>query len=117
MNYEEYHIQIAVVRWVKINYPDVLFTCAPAVAKSARQGKLNKDMGYRKGWPDLFFAKTKKGYAGLFIELKAIGGDVAKEQEEVKEKARSEGYSAEICFGYEKAVKTILEYMNLPDRK
>lgn len=38
--------------------------------RSERYGAELKRLGMRKGFPDLFIPQSKKGYHGLFIELK-----------------------------------------------
>lgn len=44
------------------------------------QGKILKEMGVRRGVPDLTLAYANHGYHGLFLELKSISGDLSKEQ-------------------------------------
>ena len=111
MRYEESVIQKVVVNWLRRNYPDVLFTCAPAVAKSARQGRENKLMGYCKGWPDLTFAEPRHGYPGLYVELKTATGKIQPEQEIILERLRSRGYKTVICRSDVEAISTIKEYL------
>lgn len=111
MRNEEAGIQKVVVFYVRKQFPNILFTCAPAVAKSARQGHENKMMGYLKGFPDLFFAVPRKGYNGLFIELKTKSGRVQPEQEEIVQKLNDLGYKALICRGADFAIEAINNYL------
>lgn len=113
MFYQEHHIQEAVVNWVKYQYPDIAFTCAPGNAKNALQGVRNKKMGYCKGWPDLFFARPSNGYYGLFIELKTDKGKLDKEsQEPLLKKLNDLGYKAVVCRSFEEAEKIIKNYLD-----
>ena len=116
MFYEEQHIQEAVVNYVRFNYPNIIFTCAPANAKSMLQGIRNKKMGYCKGWPDLFFAQPAKGYHGLFVELKTEDGKIDKKnQQSIIDSLNAVGYKAVVCYGFNQAVDTINEYLKIPD--
>jgi len=110
MRHEESMIQKVVVHHIKSYFPGVIFTCAPAVAKSARQGKENKLMGYQKGWPDLFFALPRKGYNGLFIELKTDRGSVQPEQRDLIERLNALGYKAIICRSDVEAISAFEDY-------
>ena len=111
MRYDEQEIQMMVVQYIRLKYPKILFTCAPAYAKSARQGSLNKRMGYLKGWPDIFIAYPSNGYYGLFIEFKTEKGKIQPEQEKIKNKLSDLGYKAVICRGYDEAVFVLDNYL------
>lgn len=111
MRYLEEQYQSIVVRHVKIHFPDVLFTCAPAAAKSVIQGARNKRLGLLKGWPDLFFAKPMNGYHGLFIEMKTEKGSVKTEQQDIIDRLNSLGYKAIVCFSADDAIKEIISYL------
>ena len=71
-------------------------------------------MGYKRGWPDLFFPEPRGGFHGLFIELKIKGGKVSPEQIEVNGLLNDRGYHATVCYGFEEAQQTISFYMNMP---
>lgn len=111
--YEESVIQETVVYWVKCNYPGLLFTCAPATAKSVQQGVRNKRMGLLKGWPDLFFAEPRKGFHGLFVELKTSTGRIAPEQRDLLACLDAEGYKTYVCWSAEEAIEKISGYLQL----
>jgi hypothetical protein len=110
MRHEESMIQKIVTTHIRNYFPTVIFTCAPATAKSARQGRENKLMGYLKGWPDLFFALPKKGYNGLFIELKTDRGSVQPEQRDLMQRLNDIGYKAIICRSAEEAISAFENY-------
>ena len=111
MKHEEAWIQKVVVNYVRNKHPEIIFTCAPAVANSARQGHENRLMGYQKGWPDLFFALAKRGYNGLFIELKTEKGKISIEQEKIISALLDLGYKAVICRSSEEAIAEIRDYI------
>ena len=111
MKYDESYIQKIVVNYVRRAFPQVLFTCAPAVAKRARQGKENKLMGYLAGWPDLTFAVAKHGYYGLFIELKTETGKISTDQQVILKALNDSGYKAIVCRSAEQAIESITKYL------
>jgi len=73
------------------------------------------------GYPDLFIAKCKNGYGGLYLELKATNiykkdGTLRKdkhlqEQEKMHERLRRDGYKVQFVVGFDEAVKAIDEYI------
>ena len=110
-HYEESMIQKVVVRHIRNHHPEVLFTCSPATAKSARQGHENKLMGYLKGIPDLIILLPNKGYNGLMIELKTDKGTVKPEQRDILEKLNGLGFKAVVCRSAEEAISTFENYL------
>lgn len=70
-----------------------------------------KAEGVKKGVPDLFLPLAKKGYHGLFIELKTETGRASKEQKEWIEKLNANGYLAKVCFGYKEAIEELKNYV------
>ncbi|OIX34112.1 hypothetical protein AXW38_07300 [Yersinia ruckeri] len=77
--------------------------------KAARDAKR---LGLRKGVPDLFLALPRGGYAGLWIEMKALHGKLTTDQNQWLNKMNEMGYLAIIKFSCVEAVKTITEYIN-----
>ena len=107
------------------------------IGQSAQHKRLQTE---QRGYSDLFIAEPKKGFHGLYIELKNSKSDVylkdgirykkAKKlikrgkliigsydhiQEQVKmhEKLRKKGYKVEWGFGYDDTLKKILEYLGV----
>ena len=79
-----------------------------------------KRAGAIKGWPDLFLpvpCESQHGQyycCGLFIELKRRRGGVgSKEQKEIHELLREQGYKVEVAKGAEAAISVISEYLGL----
>ena len=68
-------------------------------------------LGLRSGFPDLFFPYAKKGYHGLFIEMKRKkGSKVSPAQKEWVTTLNNQGYLAVICYGAEEAINVIDGY-------
>lgn len=77
----------------------------------------NRQMGSRKGFPDLGLPIPMGDFHGLYIELKrASGGTLSKEQRQWLKALRTFGYRAEVCHGWEEAAKVLEEYMNEKDQ-
>lgn len=130
----EEQIQLAIVNYIRYQYPDVLFRSDAAGFKlSVGQAKKMKALnGGIRAWPDLFIAKpklrqTKDGLPafthGLFIELKKDGTKILKkdgtlvtdehirEQFDMLHDLRARGYAAEFACGFDEAKKLIDDYM------
>ena len=83
--------------------------------------KKHKSLQHGRAWPDLFIAKPKGIYHGLFIELKATNiykkdGSLLKnshlqEQADVLGELNMLGYYATFAIGLEQAVKYIDDYL------
>jgi len=104
-------VQAAVIKWIKIKYPKILY-CASAggLKTSYTQAARMKATGYRRGFPDLAIYEPCNGFHGLFIELKKEGGYPSPEQKAWIEELRKRGYSAFICTGFDEATRVIDNY-------
>ncbi|HDL7752885.1 TPA: VRR-NUC domain-containing protein [Yersinia enterocolitica] len=76
--------------------------------KAARDAKR---LGLRKGVPDLFLALPRGGYAGLWVEMKVIGGKVTAEQQLWLLRLRNSSYRAEVCEGLDAVKKVLFQYL------
>lgn len=117
----EYHHQCAFVKWFTINYSELrpLLTVASFGENIGpkRMDELKK-MGLFPGWPDLFLAyPTYKEngmmfHAGLFIEMKTKKiGSVSVAQKEMHARLRLRGYRVSVCWDWEEAKASVLEYL------
>ena len=76
-----------------------------------------KAEGMRSGVPDLFLPVARKGYHGMFIELKRRrGGVVSKDQQQWIDDLREQGYHAIVCRGFDEAKEQLTEYLK-PEKK
>lgn len=73
MKHKEYELQKSVCRYLRLQYPNVLFLSdtVASVKLTTIQGVRNKAI-QKEGFktPDLIILEPKNGYAGLMIELK-----------------------------------------------
>ena len=72
----------------------------------------NRQMGVRKGVPDLCLPIPMKGFHGLYIELKTDKGRPSIEQRRWIDTLSGFGYRAVICKGWEAAAKELRWYMD-----
>lgn len=126
-NYPETELTIAVADYLRLQYPKVTFThVANERYTNKRQnkktgkwyspmGQILKNMGQRKGWPDMMIIKKKKHNGvimfGIAMELKTKGNSVSPEQKEVLLELESEGMITAICYDFGSAKKVIDGYL------
>lgn len=80
---EEEKLQIGCVRWFERTYPGLV----PLLHHSPNEGERTwfervklRQMGMRKGFPDLVLMMPRNGYAALCIELKTASGRLSSAQ-------------------------------------
>lgn len=72
----------------------------------------NRQLGCRKGVPDLFLPIPTDSFHGLFIEMKREhGGALSVEQRNWIDDLRTLGYRAEVAHGWKEAKEFIEDYM------
>jgi hypothetical protein len=108
--------QKALVRWFDYNHPSLspLFFHIPnGGRRDLREACRLKAEGVRPGIPDLFLSVPRGTHHGLYIELKAEKGVVTKNQKEMIKLLNSQGYKAEVCYGWWEATYVITQYLEL----
>lgn len=81
--------------------------------RSPAYGAKMKRMGLRRGFPDLLFPTPKKGYHGLYIELKRDKTcKPTAEQWQWINYLNGQGYRATVCYGAGEAIDEIGWYFN-----
>lgn len=121
----ESDLQQQVADYLRLQYSDVMFHSdfgsgiKLTMGQAVKQKRLN---GGRRAWPDMFIAKAKGGYHGLFIELKKDGTRLFKrdgtpasqhvaEQEQALIRLSDAGYKAMFAVGFEQAKEVIDNYL------
>jgi hypothetical protein len=107
--------QIALFKWAAY-YPELkwMFHIPNGGRRDPREARGLMFQGVKKGVCDILLPKARKGYHGLFIEMKrSDGGTVSKEQKEFIADMLKEGYYCEICHGFESAKRVIEWYMGM----
>ena len=105
--------QVALMQWAALSltrYPDLawLYAIPNGGHRYANVAKALKAEGVKSGVSDLHLPVAKRGYHGLWIEMKAAGGQVSSAQRAWLEGMRMLGHRAEMCRGFE-AARTVLE--------
>jgi len=108
--------QINFMNWVRENYPSVwddTYHFANERKCAPWQGKTLKKMGVKSGVADIFVAVPRLQYHGLWIELKAEGGRLSKEQKEFLARSTKRGYLAMAVWGCEAAQAVFKSYFGI----
>ena len=111
----EEKVQINITQYLKLQYPNVLFTATMGgqFQRHYSQRLKAKRTGYLKGVSDLLIFEPNEKYNGLFIELKKDKKSYpTKEQKIFIENALNRGYYAVCCKGFDHCKDTIDKYMN-----
>ena len=112
--------QIWLMQWgqqpsVRRQYPSLKFLYhIPNERSDKRQAAILKQMGVKRGVPDLCLPVACGRYHGLYIEMKRTsGGVVSDDQKWWKEQLTENGYACVICKGWEAGKEALLWYLNL----
>ena len=122
----EWSIQLQLCKWIKLQYPKVIFRSdiQSAGKLSGQMQNIKQILDPYKGFPDVQVYHRKGNYIGLFIELKRLNsgtflkdGSLSKskhvqDQAEMHTYLRSLGYKVEIAEGFEEAKRKFEEYIN-----
>ena len=111
----EHKIQASFIDWFRAAYPVYALNCF-SIPNGGKRDKVTaailRKEGLQPGVPDLLIAVARKGYHGLFIELKTLKGELSVMQKQLSNVLIREGYQVSVCKGYFNAVETAKEYMN-----
>jgi hypothetical protein len=109
----EHKLQKAVIKYLKLQYPDVFFngSLGGQYQKYHSQRKKKTESGYQKGFPDLFIYEARNEYHGLAIELKVKGNYPTEVQKRVLAILNNKGFKAIVCTGIDEAMEQIDQYM------
>lgn len=120
MRHKEDEEQQAIFTWAKYTsigsekVSDYLFHIPNGGLRNKREAARLKRQGVKAGVSDMFLPIPMRGYAGLWVELKAKEGvKPTASQKEWIDKMVSVGYSAKVCYGSGEAIKVIKEYLGI----
>ena len=111
--------QVAVFQWAEImmnSYPELrwLIHIPNGGWRSKSEAVRFKRAGVKKGVSDLFLPVARKGYHGLWIEMKRKkGGRLSPEQKEWIDGMFAQGYLAVRCDGADEAIGMLERYLRL----
>ncbi len=100
MKYSEDNILIAIVAYIRAQYPKILFTHIANERKASPiQGARLKRKGVRAGMPDLLIFRIKGDWSvGMAIELKVHPNKPNHKQREILEQLSLEGWQVRVCY-------------------
>jgi len=125
-NYKEQSLCTAIVQYMKMQHPKVIFKVDGGAdankASHVARGIYSKQQ-YKRGFPDFQIVKPNKYYYGLFLELKSGynalfnkngtmkrgGEDHHVEQYEFIKELRANGYFADFCYNFDTA-KAVIDF-------
>ena len=110
----EHEIQVNCVNYFRLRYPKGLIYAIPnGGQRNVIVASKLKAEGVLSGVPDLHIPMAKKGYNGLYIELKnGKAGKVSENQLTIMEKLQNEGYRCEVCRSFDEFRNVVDNYMN-----
>ena len=119
-------IELAIAAYLKRKYPHLIyrFDLAADLKLTMGQAVQNKRLQMKdRGYPDLFIAEPKKGFHGLYIEIKTSRDEVFKknrgmrgnkhimEQWVMMSRLERKGYAVEWGLGFQDAINKIENYL------
>ena len=106
--------QVALIKWVrtiKDTYPvlKLLYAVPNGGSRNIKVARKLKAEGVIAGVADLCLPAARRGYHGLYLEMKSEQGVATVEQKEFLQGVLNEGYCAVIAQGFDEA-RSVLEW-------
>ena len=113
MKQPEHILQVNCVNYFRLRYPKGLIYAIPnGGQRNVIVASKLKAEGVLSGVPDLHITIAKKGFHGLYIELKnGKSGKVSDNQQTIMDKLQSEGYRCEVCRSFDEFRNVVNDYM------
>jgi len=114
--------QVALIKWVraaKATHPvlKLLYAVPNGGKRNLRVARKLKAEGVLVGVADLCLPAARRGYHGLYLEMKSEEGVATEEQKEFLRGVSGEGYCAVIAQGVDEAKATLEWYLGVTDHK
>jgi hypothetical protein len=111
MKNNEHTLQVQCVKWYKLQYPRQVIFAIPNGGKRFYSTAMSlKAEGVLAGIPDLMIPTANAEYHGLFIEMKYGRNTTSKEQKQLIEYLRINGYKCEVIKTFEDFVMLVNTY-------
>lgn len=111
----EHDLQVQCVNTFRILYPQysrLLMAIPNGGYRSPTTARNMRAEGQQAGVPDLLLATAKKGYHGLWIEMKnGKAGRVSDLQKEMMSRLEKEGYACAVCRTQDEFITTVKRYL------
>jgi hypothetical protein len=112
----EHEEQSVLIQWATLAQPNqpelgLLFAIPNGGHRLPSVAMAMKREGVKAGIPDLMLPVARCGYHGLFVEMKAESGSLAPEQRRWRDLLISQGYGHAVCYGFDAARQTLVDYL------
>ena len=110
--------QINLIAWCKLHEQEfkglnLIHAIPNGGARNAREAMKMKREGVKSGVCDLFIPVPKRGFHGLYIEMKRVkGGVINSSQHDFMDEVKKNGYCVRVCRGCDAAIKNIIWYFS-----
>lgn len=113
----EHNHQVSLMKWAKLQqkkHPELkwLYAIPNGGQRNVIVATKLKAEGVKKGVSDLCLPVARRGYHGLYIEMKKMGGRATDHQKEFIGFVVMEGYCGVFCQGWESAKEKIEWYLS-----
>lgn len=102
-------------KWAEKRHPELemLFAIPNGGSRNKIEAINLKRQGLKAGVPDFTLQVPKGNYHGLYIELKVGKNKPSEKQKKWIDNLNKYGYKALVCYGFDEAVKEIIEYLGI----
>jgi hypothetical protein len=112
MKHQESNLQQQSVKWFRYAYPKfIIFAIPNGSQRNVITASILKAEGVLSGVSDLFLMEPRKGFHGLFIEMKIKPNKTTKEQDWFLQAAHQRGYKCAICYSFDEFKNEIENYL------
>ncbi len=110
--HEESKLQRSCVTWFRLQYPEyVLFAVPNGGYRNVKEAAIMKAEGVLAGVADLFLMLPRKGYSGMFIEMKYGLGKQSNEQIKFQTNSEEQGYKYVVANSLEGFMSEVNSYI------
>lgn len=112
MREQEHNLQVACVRWFRLQYPQhIIFAIPNGGQRNVVVAAKMKAEGVTAGVPDLFVPHPTKIYHGLFIEMKnGRKGRLSESQRQMISLLMRQGYACVVARDFEEFQFKVMRY-------
>lgn len=114
MRDEEHRLQVACVRWFRLQYPELaplLFAVPNGGRRDASTGARLREEGVVAGVADLILMVARGGSHALCLELKTPKGRQQESQKAWAQAVTAEGYRYELVRSLDEFMATVARYL------
>jgi hypothetical protein len=98
--------------WFRYKYPQhIIYAIPNGGQRNVVVAAKMKAEGVLSGVPDLHIPTARKGYYGLYIEMKSGKNKPTERQNEVIKKLENEGYKCAVCYSLDEFINTVNNYI------